>query len=173
MEKRGAQLAAFPPKKRSEEETERKTGPVFQSSSQILFQHLPPFFHREYTTTSRRSAMHKHCRNLGNTEATNLVHDCLHTESACMRIFTRRGYVHTYPGSVLWGQSGERRRVTGLGGGGKKDETKERRGGTVACGKNKRNNDRTCRSPDFTMQRYRTNAARWKRLESASFPVIR
>lgn len=43
-----------------------------------------------------------------------------------------------------------------LGGGGKKDETKERRGGTVACGKNKRNNDRTCRSPDFTMQRYRT-----------------
>lgn len=99
MEKRGAQLAAFPPKKRSEEETERKTGPVFQSSSQILFQHLPPsppFFHREYTTTSR---MHKHCRNLGNTEATNLVHDCLHTESACMRIFTRRGYVHTY---VSW-----------------------------------------------------------------------
>lgn len=36
------------------------------------------------------------------------------------------------------------------------DETKERRGGTVACGKNKRNNDRTCRSPDFTMQRYHT-----------------
>lgn len=63
------------------------------------FSHLPPsppFFHREYTTTSR---MHKHCRNLGNTEATNLVHDCLHTESACMRIFTRRGYVHTY---VSW-----------------------------------------------------------------------
>lgn len=67
--------------------------------------------------------MHKHCRNLGNTEATNLVHDCLHTERACMRICTRicsRMY-----GSVC----GVKARAVGDEGKRKSDERSERRRG--------------------------------------------
>lgn len=90
--------AAFPSKRKEIKKEEKRKGggekrTVFSIflALEISFSTfpLPSYFYRPriyaYDNKSYwRSAMHKHCRNLGNTEATNLVHDCLHTERACM-----------------------------------------------------------------------------------------